>query len=72
MQEREIRSRNKLDGEVRDELELGLGLTLSTKNRSSAVREESQRTGKNENCRQSAKSKQHREGNVRKELIRPV
>lgn len=31
MQEREIRSRNKLDGEVRDEVELGLGLTLSTK-----------------------------------------
>lgn len=39
----------KLDGEVRDEVELGLGLTLSIKNRSSAAREESQRTGKNEN-----------------------
>lgn len=52
-----------------DEVELGLGLALSTKNRSSAAREESQRTGKGENCIRSDKSEQHSEGTRAKSLL---
>lgn len=48
--------------------------THSVKPEGRGVREESRRTGKNENCRQtqSATSKKRREGNVSKELIRAV
>lgn len=69
MQEIETRSRNKLNGQVKDEVGLGLGLTLSTKDRSGAAREESQKTERNENCRQSAKCKQYREGKRAKSLL---